>query len=70
MEKVFPVVIEKCKETGLLVGYVPGVPGAHTQAESIDELMENMKDVLKMVLEENPHLSSDFVGLQTVSING
>ena len=33
----YTAVIERCKETGYYVGYVPGLPGAHTQAESLDE---------------------------------
>ncbi|BBO80894.1 hypothetical protein DSCO28_14600 [Desulfosarcina ovata subsp. sediminis] len=36
--KVFTAVVEKCPETNLFVGYVPGFPGAHTQAETLDEL--------------------------------
>jgi len=35
-------IIEKCSETGLFTGYVPGFPGAHSQAESIDELTQNL----------------------------
>ncbi len=52
MPKVFPVIIERCKETGLLVGYVPGIPGAHTQAETLEELQQNMKEVLELIPEE------------------
>jgi len=36
--KAFTAVIEKCSDTGLYVGYMPGFPGAHTQAETLDEL--------------------------------
>jgi predicted RNase H-like HicB family nuclease len=68
MPKVFPVIIERCKETGLLVGYVPGIPGAHTQAETLEELQQNMKEVLELILEENPNLSSDFVGLYQIEV--
>ena len=32
---------------------VPGIPGAHTQAESLDELQRNLKEVLGLCLEEN-----------------
>lgn len=38
-------------ETGLYVGFVPGFAGAHTQAESLDELNQNLKDVIEMLLE-------------------
>jgi len=34
----FSAVVEKCADTGLYVGYVPGFPGAHTQALTLDEL--------------------------------
>jgi predicted RNase H-like HicB family nuclease len=44
--------IEKDPETGLYVAIVPGIPGAHTQAETLDELHENLKEVLELCLEE------------------
>ncbi|MFZ3384058.1 MAG: type II toxin-antitoxin system HicB family antitoxin [Candidatus Methanoperedens sp.] len=44
--------IEKDPETGLYVAIVPGIPGAHTQAETLDELQENLKEVLELCLEE------------------
>jgi predicted RNase H-like HicB family nuclease len=45
-------IVERCSETGLLVGYVPGLPGAHTQAESLDELQANFREVLELLLGE------------------
>ena len=44
--------IEKDPETGLYVAMVPGIPGAHTQAETLDELQENLKEVVQLCLEE------------------
>ncbi|MFZ3060245.1 MAG: type II toxin-antitoxin system HicB family antitoxin [Candidatus Methanoperedens sp.] len=44
--------IEKDPETGLYVAIVPGIPGAHTQAKTLDELHENLKEVLELCLEE------------------
>ena len=44
--------IEKDPETGLYVAIVPGIPGAHTQAETLDELQANLKEVLELSLEE------------------
>lgn len=38
------------------VGVVPGVPGAHTQAASLDELNQNLKEVLELCLEESADL--------------
>lgn len=65
--------IEKDPETGLYVGIVPGIPGAHTQAETLDELQENLKEVLELCLEElepetRQHLPQ-FVGIQQVEVN-
>ena len=44
--------IEKDPETGLYVGIVPGIPGAHTQAQTLDELRDNLKEVVELCLEE------------------
>jgi len=65
----FTAVVEKCPETGLFVGFVPGFPGAHTQGESLDELHENLREVLSMLLEDGePRLEAEFVGTQTVAV--
>ena len=50
--KAFTAVIEKCSETGLYVGFVPGFPGAHSQGATLDELNRNLKEVIEMLLEE------------------
>lgn len=50
--RTFSAMIERCPQTGLLVGYVPGFPGAHSQAESLDELQANMQEVIAMLLED------------------
>ena len=68
----FTAHIEKDKETGLYTGVVPNLPGAYTQAASLDELQENLKEVISLCLEE---LSADelgglseCVGLQQISV--
>jgi predicted RNase H-like HicB family nuclease len=67
--KAYTAVIERCADTGLYVGYVPGFPGAHSQAESLDELNVNLKEVIEMLLEEGePKLEAQFVGTQTVTV--
>jgi len=61
--KTFSAVVEKCSQTGLYVGYVPGLPGAHTQAETLDELKNNLCEVFSMLLEDGrpeDELSLDF----------
>ena len=64
--------IEKDPETGLYVAIVPGIPGAHTQAETLDELQENLKEVVELCLEEMDAEARDqlpeFVGLQQVEV--
>jgi len=44
--------IEKDVESGLFVAIVPGLPGAHTQAATLDELQTNLKEVVELCLEE------------------
>ena len=61
--------MEKCPETGLFVGFVPGFPGAHTQGESLDELQVNLRELVSMLLEDGePRLEAEFVGTQTVAV--
>jgi predicted RNase H-like HicB family nuclease len=67
--KAYTAVIEQCADTGMYVGYVPGFPGAHSQAESLDELNTNLKEVIEMLLEGGePKLEGQFVGTQTVTV--
>ena len=64
----FTVVVEQDFETGLFVGYVPGFPGAHSQATSLDELSENLREVIAMLLEDGlPELEAEFAGIQTIT---
>ena len=65
----FTAVVERDPETGLYVGYVPGFPGAHSQAESLDRLNKNLSEVIEMLLEDgDPTLEGEFVGTQRVSV--
>ena len=67
--RTFTAVIERCPDTGLFVGYVPGFPGAHSQGTSLDELSENLAEVIGMLLEDGePTLESEFVGTQSVQV--
>jgi predicted RNase H-like HicB family nuclease len=68
--KMYTAVVERCPDTGMYVGYVPGFSGAHTQAESLDELNTNLREVIGMLLEEGePGLETEFVGTQTVTVD-
>jgi predicted RNase H-like HicB family nuclease len=67
--RTYYYVIEKCNETGLYVGYVPGFPGAHSQGETLEELSQNMQEVIEMLLEDGePQMETDFVGTQSVMV--
>ncbi len=64
--------IEKDSDTGLYVAVVPAIPGAHTQAATLDELQKNLKEVIELCLEEmdpdaKKHLP-EFVGIQQVEV--
>jgi predicted RNase H-like HicB family nuclease len=48
----YTAVVERCADTGLYVGYVPGFPGAHTQAETLDELDRNLAEVVELLPED------------------
>jgi predicted RNase H-like HicB family nuclease len=63
--KTFTAVVERSPETGLLVGFIPGFPGAHTQAESLDELNASLREVVAMLLEDGePQIEAEFIGTQ------
>ena len=67
--RTFNAVIERDPDSGLYVGRVPGWPGAHSLAASLDELERNLRDVVEMLLEEgDPKLESEFVGVQTIRV--
>lgn len=67
--KTYTAVIERCPDTGLYVGYVPGFPGAHSQATTLDELNANLKEVIEMLSTDgSPRIESQFVGVQTVEV--
>ena len=65
--RAFAAVIERCPDTGLFVGNVPGFPGAHSQGETLDEPQQNVAEVIGMLLEDGePQLESEFIGIQKV----
>jgi len=66
--RTFTAIVERDPETGLFVGYVPGFAGAHSQGASLDELNENLREVIGMLLEDGePRLETEFIGTQTVT---
>jgi predicted RNase H-like HicB family nuclease len=67
--KSFTAAAERCLETGLYVGYVPGFAGAHSQGDSLDELKRNLEEVVAMLLEDGePSLEAQFVETQAIEV--
>ncbi len=67
--KTYSAVIERCPQTKLFVGFVPGFPGAHSQGETLDELNQNLQEVISLLLEDGePELESEFIGVQNVAV--
>lgn len=59
--------------TQLFVGVVPGLPGAHTQGATIEELRSNLKEVLELCLEDYEGSLDDLpqvVGVENVEVSG
>jgi len=67
--KVYTAIVERCPDTGLYVGYVPGFPGAHSQGKTLDELQKNLKEVIEMLLEDGePKIETEFIGIQNIAV--
>jgi len=70
MKKEFNVIIEKDTE-GYFVASVPSLKGCHTQAKSLDELMDRIKEAIELCMEVQTEIVEipDFIGVQKVSID-
>lgn len=67
--KNYTAIVERCTETGLFVGFIPGFQGAHTQGETLDELHQNLQEVVEMLLEDGePVLETEFIGTQNIVV--
>jgi len=69
MNRSYNVVIEK-DEDGYFVGSVPALPGCHTQARSLDELMLRMREAIEAYLEVETNIPDvmEFVGVQRIHV--
>jgi predicted RNase H-like HicB family nuclease len=65
----FTAVVERDPETGLFVGYIPGWAGADSQGATLDELRENLREVVTMLLEDgDPYFEAEFIGTQSIAV--
>lgn len=74
MPRQFTAYVEFDAESGLYIGTVPGLPGAHTQAATLDELSVNLREVIELVLEEHREHGDivdvpAFAGIQQIAVN-
>jgi len=68
MTKSFNVIIEK-DEDGYFVATVPSLKGCHTQAKSLDKLMERTKEAIGLCLEvEEDASENEFIGVQRLAV--
>lgn len=69
MAKKYTVIIEK-DEDGWLISEVVELPGCHTQAKSMDQLLERTKEAIQAYLgdESSPEESEEFIGVQQVEV--
>jgi predicted RNase H-like HicB family nuclease len=69
MKREFYVLIEQ-DEDGYFVGEVPQLRGCYSQGKTLDELMNNIREVIQLCLEEQPEIDElpEFFGVQKVVI--
>ncbi len=75
MPHTFTAYLEFDPDTKLYVGTVPGLPGAHSQGATLDELHHNLAEVIALILEERaargePLEVEPFVGIQQIVVEG
>jgi predicted RNase H-like HicB family nuclease len=73
MSQVFTAYIEFDPTTNLYVGTIPGLPGAHSQGATLDELRLNLEEVVELIVEEQrgrgePLQIEPFVGIQQIAV--
>jgi predicted RNase H-like HicB family nuclease len=68
----FTAEITRDNEINQYIGIVPGLPGAHSQAPTLDELYNNLQDVIRLCLlemtDEEKNEFPKFVGTQNISV--
>jgi len=69
MTRKYTIIVEEDEE-GWLVSEVVGLPGCHTQAKSMDQLLERTKEAIQAYLgtEKKPTISEKFVGVQQIEV--
>jgi predicted RNase H-like HicB family nuclease len=73
MTRTYTAYVEFDPDTKLYVGVIPGIPGAHSQGATLDELHRNLAEVLELIAEEHSSRGETmepdlFVGIQQVAV--
>ncbi len=73
MSQLFTAYIEYDPDIKLYCGTIPGLPGAHSQGATLDELRLNLQEVIELILEEQrsrgePVVVEPFVGIQQIAV--
>ncbi len=67
-KREFSVIVERDAE-GYYVASVPALPGCHTQARSLDKLLERIREAIELCLEVEQNVTTtDFIGVQRVCV--
>ena len=65
----FTAVVERYPDSGVYVGYVPGLAGVRAQGETLDELNANVAKAVARILEDGePASGTKFAGILTVRV--
>ena len=67
---VYRVIIEKGEDFGFVV-HCPSIPGCHSQGNTIEEAIENIKDAIKgclSILEKEPASPREEVGVMEITV--
>ncbi len=65
--RTFTAVVERYPDTGVYVGYIPGLAGARAQGETLDELNAKLVETVSLMLEQGePAFDTEFAGILTV----
>ena len=73
MNQTFTAFVEFDSATNLYVGTIPSLPGGHSQGATLDELHDNLREVIELILEEQAEQGNivevaSFVGIQQITV--
>jgi len=66
---VYRVIIEKGDDFGFVV-HCPAIPGCHSQGNTIEEAIENIKDAIRGCLSvlESEHIKPNYIGAMEIAV--